>query len=360
MERDDGAHQRELIMINDEALVQTKSLSTQLSLTTNQRNPGCLVIAGNTGNVVCNTSFTDLSDSRAKTEMAEADVAELQQLFDSVGQAAQAPGHERGPEAGLCLKRLRRNKVEEFDGHRPVERRHGDGYSRLLSHQRAGGCARASRPGWARWKPGRPSRGRRPSRKRTVFRPPRSRGTLISSFLGQQCCFLNGGAEGPGRRLQRAGPAEAVPTCKAARPRRDAGHGLRGAVGRPSVTSPLSRTSGMLPVTGPSNMFTYVFADALVQSLFRKARPAPRCNVTQFDLTKARPAHDGASVRHCFVVGDNIRDISCVPPCRRAGAALPGRFAETLDSGPPTGQLEKKFQLSCGGTTGKQNPWEEF
>ena len=57
--RDGGAHQCELIMISDEALVQTKSLSTQLSLTTNQRNPGCLVIAGNTGNVVCNTSFTD-------------------------------------------------------------------------------------------------------------------------------------------------------------------------------------------------------------------------------------------------------------------------------------------------------------
>ena len=53
--------------------MQTKSLSTQLSLT-----------AGNTGNVVCNTSFTNLSDSRVKTEMAEADVAELQQLFDSV------------------------------------------------------------------------------------------------------------------------------------------------------------------------------------------------------------------------------------------------------------------------------------
>ena len=34
------------------------------------RNPGCLVIAGNTGNVVCNTSFTNLSDSRVKTEMA--------------------------------------------------------------------------------------------------------------------------------------------------------------------------------------------------------------------------------------------------------------------------------------------------
>ena len=84
LERDGGAHQCELIMINDEALVQTKSLSTQLSLTTNQRNPGCLAIAGNTGNVVCNTSFTNLSDSRVKTEMAEADVAELQQLFDSV------------------------------------------------------------------------------------------------------------------------------------------------------------------------------------------------------------------------------------------------------------------------------------
>ena len=68
LERDGGAHQRELIMINDEALVQTKSLSTQLSLTKNERNPGCLVIAGNTGNAVCNTSFTNLLDSRVKTE----------------------------------------------------------------------------------------------------------------------------------------------------------------------------------------------------------------------------------------------------------------------------------------------------
>ena len=32
-----------------------------------------------------------------------------------------------------------------------------------------------------------------------------------------------------------------------------------------------------------------------------------------------------------------------MPPCR-AGAALPGRFAETLDSCPPTGQLEIVFQ----------------
>ena len=67
LERDGGTHQCELIMINDEALVQTKSLSTQLSLTTNQRNPGCLVIVGNTGNVVCKTSFTDLSNTRGKT-----------------------------------------------------------------------------------------------------------------------------------------------------------------------------------------------------------------------------------------------------------------------------------------------------
>ena len=52
-------------------------------------------------------------------------MAELKQLLT----AAQAPGHERGPEAGLRLGRLRRNKVEEFDGHCAVEQRHGDGYS---------------------------------------------------------------------------------------------------------------------------------------------------------------------------------------------------------------------------------------
>ena len=37
-----------------------------------------------------------------------------------------------------------------------------------------------------------------------------------------------------------------------------------------------------------------------------------------------------------------------MPPCRRAGAALPGRFAETKDSCPPTGQLEKKFAEVVG------------
>ena len=46
--------------------------------------PCCLVIAGNTGSVVYNATFTNLSDSRVKTEMAEADLGELLQLFDSV------------------------------------------------------------------------------------------------------------------------------------------------------------------------------------------------------------------------------------------------------------------------------------
>ena len=58
------------------------------------------------------------------------------------GQAVQAPGHQRGPEAGLRLGRLRRNEVEEFDGDHAVERRHGDGHARLLApHQRAVGGA---------------------------------------------------------------------------------------------------------------------------------------------------------------------------------------------------------------------------
>ena len=111
LERDGGTHQCELIMINDEALVQTKSLSTQLSLTTNQRNPGSLVIAGNTGNVVCNTSFTNLSDSRVKTEMAEADVAELQQLFDSV----EAKQYNR-PDMNEDLRASRQTTSQERSG----------------------------------------------------------------------------------------------------------------------------------------------------------------------------------------------------------------------------------------------------
>ena len=37
------------------------------------------------------------------------------------GQAVQAPGHEQEPKAGLRLKQLCRNKVEEPDGHRQVQ-----------------------------------------------------------------------------------------------------------------------------------------------------------------------------------------------------------------------------------------------
>ena len=170
LERDGGTHQCELIMINDEALVQTKSLSTQLSLTTTQRNPSCLVIAGDTGNVVCNTSFTNLS--------------QLKQLFDSVEAKVQAPGHERGPQAGLRLGRLRRNKVEEFDGHRTVER-HGDGYSRLLSpHQRAVGGAQGL-PGPA-GQGGSLAGAAGAEEQVGVSRPLSIQGTLRSPFLGNK------------------------------------------------------------------------------------------------------------------------------------------------------------------------------
>ena len=109
-----------------------------------------------------------LSDSRVKTEIAEADVAELLQLFDRGGQAVQAPGHERGPEAGLCLGRLRRNKVEEFDS------------TTHTSPACCGGCARVSRPGWTHLKPGRRSGGRRTS---SVSRP-RFRGALLKLLFG--------------------------------------------------------------------------------------------------------------------------------------------------------------------------------
>ena len=140
-------------MINDKALVQTKSLSTQLSLTTNQRNPGCLVIAGNTGNVVCNTSFTNLSDSRVKTEMAEADVAELKQLFDSV-EAKQYKRPDMNGDLRLGFA------SDDFAGTKWKNLTPGGATARrwlllttLTSPAYSGGCARASRPGWTRWKP---------------------------------------------------------------------------------------------------------------------------------------------------------------------------------------------------------------
>ena len=166
--------------------MQTRSLSTQLSLTTNQRNPGCLVIAGNTGNVVCNTSFTNLSDSRVKTEMAEADVAELQQLFDSVEvKQYKRPDMNEDLRLGFASDDFAGTKWKNLTG----TARWSDGtemvtLDSLTSPACCGGCARASRPGWTRWKPGRPSGGRRTSS--CVCMPPRSRGPCSSSFLGQQ------------------------------------------------------------------------------------------------------------------------------------------------------------------------------
>ena len=186
-QRGPRAHQCELIMINDEALVQTKSLLTQLSLTTNQRNPGCLVIAGNTGNVVCNTSFTDLSDSRVKTEIAKADVAELLQLLNSVeAKQYKRPDMNGDLRLGFASDDFAGTKWKNLTG----TTRWSDGTEMVtLDYSCCGGCARASRPGWTHLKPGRRSGGRRTSK--------------------------HGGAEGPGRRLQRAGPTEAVPTCEA-------------------------------------------------------------------------------------------------------------------------------------------------
>ena len=102
--------------------------------------------------MVCNASFTDLSDSRVKTEIAEADVAELLQLFDSV-KAKQYKRPDMNGDLGFALDDF---EVEEFDG---TTRR---SVSTLLTS--AVGCVRVSRPGWTRWKPGRPSGGQRTSR----------------------------------------------------------------------------------------------------------------------------------------------------------------------------------------------------
>ena len=82
----------------------------------------------------------------------------------------------------------------------------------------------------------------------------------------------------------------------------------------PSVTSPLSRTSGILPVTGPSNMFTYVLV-ALVQWLFRKA-PAPHL----------RSGSGIPAVRRSFLV---LVIRGWKPPHRRAGVG------SAFDAPPP-------------------------
>ena len=165
-------------------MVQTKSLSTQLSLTTNQRNPGCLVIAGNTGNVVCNTSFTNLSDSRVKTEMAEADLTELQQLFDSVeSKQYKRPDMFGDLRLGFASDDFAGTKWKNLTGTDGTEMVTLD-YSHLTSVL------------WGQGLPGQAGRG----------------GSLAGPAGGRRTS-KHGGA---GRRLQRAGPPEAVPTCKAA------------------------------------------------------------------------------------------------------------------------------------------------
>ena len=123
-------HQCELIMINDEALAQS------LDAAVLKHEPE----EGNTGNVVCNTSFTNLLDSRAKTEMTEADRAPAALRLRG-GQAVQTPGHEPGPEAGLRLGRLRRNGVEEPDASPggATARRWSDSTTRTLPAC-SGGC----------------------------------------------------------------------------------------------------------------------------------------------------------------------------------------------------------------------------
>ena len=82
-----------------------------------------------------------------------------------------------------------------------------------------------------------------------VCRPPGIPGTLRKLLFGAK---LNGGAEGPGRRLQREGPAEAVPTCEAARPRRMAFEALKADVGR-QVQAPRPHTLGKPAAEGPND-----------------------------------------------------------------------------------------------------------
>ena len=135
LERDGGAHQCELIMINDEALVQTNNLLSAVPHHEPQepRLPDNPTQHGQRGLQHELHEFVgqpgEDGDGRGRRGGAPA------ALRLRGGQAVQAPGHERGPEAGLCLKRLRRNKVEEFEW--------SDGTEMVLStispHQRAVG-----------------------------------------------------------------------------------------------------------------------------------------------------------------------------------------------------------------------------
>ena len=142
-------------------------------------------VAPATGNVVCNTSFTNLSDSRVKTEMVEADVAELKQCSTRGGQAAQAPGHERGPEAGTEMVTL--------------------DYSHLTSVLWR--VCKGFQAGWTRWKPGRPSGGQR-SHKKHGRRPQANHQGRLQGSPHRFWQHSADAAAGPGARpqhLQRGG-----------------------------------------------------------------------------------------------------------------------------------------------------------
>ena len=177
--------------------------------------------------MVCNTSFTDLSDSRVKTEIAEADVAELKQLFDSVeAKQYKRPDMNGDLRLGFASDDFAGTKCKNLTG----TRRWSDGtemvtldYSHLTSVL-----------GGVQGLPG-----------------PAGRGGSLAGPTKAEEQVKNGGAEGPGRRLQRAGSAEAVPTREAARPRRDAGHGLRGAEGRRGPPRP--RALGKSAAEGPND-----------------------------------------------------------------------------------------------------------
>ena len=60
-------------------------------------------------------------------------------------------------------------------------------------------------------------------------------------------------------------------------------------------------------------------------------------------------------IGHCFVVGDNIRDISCVPPCRRAGAARVAPLQKVPDI-----LTKKNVEVVFYRTTSTFFSWEEF
>ena len=144
------------------------------------------MIVGNTGNV-CNTSFTDLSDSRVKTEIAEANVAELLQLFDSVeAKQYKRPDMNGDLRLGFASDDFAGTKWKNLTG----TTRWSDGtemvtldYSHLTSVLR----------GVCKGFQARPSGGRRTSRKKRCAGLPALREPCSRSFSGQEVASLRPG-----------------------------------------------------------------------------------------------------------------------------------------------------------------------